>query len=329
MTYRAWQVTEPGGAFRETELTVPNIGRNQVQVKILASGVNPLDAKIRAGRADHARQPLPAVLGLDMAGIVEEVGEGVTALKGGDEVYGMVGGVGGWQGTLAERVVVNAELLAHKPKNLSMRQAAALPLSVITAWEGLVDRAKVHGGQVVLVHAGAGGIGHVAVQIAHAYGAKVFATVSADKQKIVEEFGATPIDYRSVPVERYVHEATGGKGFDIVYDTVGGATLDASFVAVKRYTGHVLSCLGWGSHSLAPLSFRGATYSGVFTLLPLLTGEGQSSHGEILSQAAKLAEAGKLTPLLNEQRFTGADLEAAYALVEAGSLGKIVIELGH
>jgi NADPH2:quinone reductase len=154
-----------------------------------------------------------------MAGVVEAVGEGVASFKAGDEVYGMVGGVGRRQGTLAERIVVSADLLACKPKNLSMRQAVALPLSVITAWEGLVDRAKVAAGQIVLIHAGAGGIGHVAVQIARAYGAKVFATVSAEKQRVVEDFGASAIDYRSVSVEQYVSEATGGTGFDIVYDT--------------------------------------------------------------------------------------------------------------
>jgi NADPH:quinone reductase-like Zn-dependent oxidoreductase len=178
----------------------------------------------------------------------------------------------------------------------------------------------------VLIHAGAGGIGHIAVEVARAFGAEVFATVSPDKKKIVQESGAVPIDYRSVPVEEYVAACT-GKGFDIVYDTVGGATLDASLVAVKRYTGHVLSCLGWGSHSLAPLSFRGATYSGVFTLLPLITGEGRAHHGEILARAAGLAEAGKLKPLLNERRFTTAEIAAAHALVEAGALGKIVVEL--
>src|SRR6202042_3722530 len=105
----------------------------------------------------------------------------------------------------------------------------------------------------------------------------------------VEDFGAIPIDYRSSSVEDYVAAHTDGKGFDIVYDTVGGATLDASFIAVKRYTGHVVSCLGWGTHSLAPLSFRSATYSGVFTLHPLITGLGQAHHGEILSEAAALA----------------------------------------
>ena len=101
----------------------------------------------------------------------------------------------------------------------------------------------------------------VALQIARAFGAQVFATVSPEKKNIVGELGAVPIDYRSTRVEEYVTAYTEGKGFDIVYDTVGGATLDASFDAVKRYTGHVLSCLGWGAHSLAPLSFRGATYS--------------------------------------------------------------------
>jgi NADPH:quinone reductase len=320
-------VAVPGGDFQRVELPRPVLGANKVLVRVQASGVNPLDTKIRAGQAAHAQQPLPAVLGLDMAGVVEETGSGVTAFRPGDEVYGMVGGVGGLQGTLAEFVAADADLLAHKPGNLSMREAAALPLAVITAWEGLVDRAKVRAGQTVLIHAGAGGVGHIAVQLARAFGAEVFATVSPEKKKIVEDFGAAPIDYRSSPVEEYVAASTDGKGFDIVYDTVGGATLDSSFAAAKRYTGHVLSCLGWGSHSLAPLSFRGATYSGVFTLYPLLRGEGRAHHGEILAQATALAEAGKLRPLLSAGRFPIADIGAAHTLVAAGSLGKVVVEL--
>jgi len=298
-----------------------------VLVRICASGVNPIDTKIRAGKAAHAKQPLPAVLGLDMAGIVEDVGPGVAGFKPGDGVYGMVGGVGGLQGTLAEYIAADADLLAHKSRSLSMRQAAALPLSIITAWEGLVDRANVHPGQRVLIHAGAGGVGHVAVQLARAFGASVFTTVSPEKRVIAEDLGASPIDYRSVPVEQYVAASTGGKGFDIVYDTVGGATLDASFAAAKRYTGHVLSCLGWGSHSLAPLSFRGATYSGVFTLLPLITNEGRAHHGQILAQAAALSDAGKLRPLLNECHFSITEIEAAHALVASGASGKVVVEL--
>jgi NADPH2:quinone reductase len=324
---RAYVVEHPAGAFRQVDLPRPAPSAGQVLLRVHASGVNPLDTKIRAGKAAHAKQPLPAVLGLDMAGVVEEIGPGVTAFRPGDEVYGMVGGVGGLQGTLAEIAVANADLIALKPKSLSMREAAALPLITITAWEGLVDRAKVHEGQKVLIHAGAGGVGHLAIQIAKAFGAEAFATVSVEKQHLVEQLGATPIDYRSLTTEQYVAKHTQDQGFDVVYDTVGGATIDASFGAVKRYTGHVVSCLGWSTHSLAPLSFRGATYSGVFTLMPLLTGLDQAHHGAILREAAALVEGGQLRPLLNKQGFSTADLDAAYKLVESGTLGKVVVDL--
>jgi NADPH:quinone reductase-like Zn-dependent oxidoreductase len=209
-----------------------------------------------------------------------------------------------------------------------MREAAAMPLAVITAWEGLVDRAHVQPGNKVLVHAGAGGVGHIAVQIALAAGAEVFATVSKDKMKIVEDYGATAINYQEQKVESYVAEYTASEGFDIVYDTVGGTTLDDSFMAAKIYTGHVVSCLGWGTHKLAPLSFRGATYSGVFTLLPMLSGKNRRHHGNILRQATALAEAGKLKPLLSAERFTFETALEAHRAVESGkSLGKMVVEI--
>ena len=323
---KAYVVEQPGGDFQQTERPRPDPGVGEVLVRVHASGVNPLDTKIRAGKAEHAKQPLPAVLGLEMAGSVAAVGPGVSAFQPSDEVYGLVGGVGGLPGTLAEYIVAKADLLALKPKALSPREAAALPLVTITAWEGIVDRANVRSGQKVLVHAGAGGVGHIAVQLAKARGAQVFATVSPEKREMAESFGATAIDYRALSPEQYVALHTGGEGFDVVYDTVGGGTIDASFVAVKRYTGHVVSCLGWSTHSLAPLSFRGATYSGVFTLLPLLTGVGQAHHGEILREAAALADAGKLKPLLNEQRFSPGRIAAAHALVESGATGKVVIE---
>ena len=323
---KAYVVEHAGGPFTETDLPRPEPEATQVLVRVHASGVNPLDTKIRAGKAGHAHQRLPAVLGLDLAGVVEETGSAVSAFHPGDDVYGMVGGVGGLQGTLAEYVAADAELIALKPKSLSMREAAALPLITITAWEGLVDRAKVHGGQKVLIHAGAGGVGHVAVQIAKALGAEVFATVSPEKRTIAEGFGAIAIDYRALSPEQYVALHTNGEGFDVIYDTVGGATIDASFAAVKRYTGHVVSCLGWSTHSLAPLSFRSATYSGVFTLFPLLSGIGRARHGEILREAAALADAGRLKPLLNDQRFSPATIAAAHALVESGAVGKVVVE---
>ena len=323
---KTYVVEVANGPLREVEAMKPKPQPGQLLVKIRASGVNPLDTKIRAGQGGHASQPLPAVLGLDMAGTVEDVGPGVTAFQHGDEVFGMVGGVGGMQGTLAEYISADAALLAPKPTTLSMRQAAALPLVAITAWEGLVDRAKVHAGQTVLVHAGAGGVGYASVQIALAFGARVYATVSEDKRSLVEKLGAIGID-RNQPVEEYVRECTAGEGFDIVYDTLGGAVLDASFLAVKRYTGHVVSCLGWGSHSLAPLSFRAATYSGVFTLLPLLTGVGRSNHGQILYRAAELAEQHQLRPLMAEEQYGPNDIARAYDAVAKGSKGKVVIKL--
>ena len=323
---KAYIVETANGPFREVEMltAVPMTG--QVLVRICASGINPLDTKIRAGEAGHARQPLPAVLGMDMAGIVETVGPDVTGFKPGDAVFGMVGGVGGLQGTLADFVSVDAAILSPKPRALTMQQAAALPLVTITAWEGLVGRAAVHQGQTVLIHAGAGGVGYAAIQIALARGAKVFATVSDDKRSIVEELGAIAIP-RQMSVEEYVARNTAGEGFDIVYDTLGGAVLDASFLSVKRYTGHVVSCLGWGTHSLAPLSFRAATYSGVFTLFPLLSGMGRANHGHILREASKLADQGQLKPLLAQQQFGVEGIAAAYDQVAKGSKGKIVISL--
>ncbi len=329
-TMRAMVLEAYNSPLRLMEIARPTVGVGQVLVRIMASGVNPLDTKIRTGNGGHARQTPPAVLGMDLAGVVEEVGSGVSGFRVGDEVYGMAGGIGGLQGTLAEFAAVDAELVAKKPANLTMRQAAGVPLSFITAWEGLVDRAAVRAGQTVLVHAGAGGVGHVVVQIAKARGAKVFATVSAEKRAIVEGYEAVPIDYRAMKVEEYVAPHTGGAGFDVIYDTVGGAVLDDSFVAAKVYTGHVVSCLGWGTHKLAPLSFRGATYSGVFTLLPMLTGKGREHHGEIMRDATQLAEAGKLVPLVDERRFSLETAMDAHALVESGkALGKVVVEVAE
>lgn len=327
-TMRALILEHFGSPFKLAEVGRPVAGPGQVLVQIQASGVNPLDTKIRAGNAAHAEAKLPAILGIDLAGVVEAVGSGVTAFQPGDEVYGMTGGVGGLQGSLAEYAAVDADLLAIKPRNLTMREAAALPLVFVTAWEGLVDRANVRAGQKVLIHGGAGGVGHVAVQLAKARGAVVFATEGANKKELVERLGATAIDYSASTVEQYVAAHTDGEGFDIVYDTVGGATLDASFVAARRYHGHVLSCLGWGTHKLAPLSFRAATYSGVFTLLPMLTGKGRAHHGDIMREATRLVEAGKLVPLLDERRFALASGQDAHTAIEDRSArGKIVVEI--
>lgn len=325
---RAVVLEKFGAPLVLTEIEKPVPGPGQVLVRVGVSGVNPLDTKIRAGKATHARTQPPAVLGLDLAGVVEEVGPEVTGFDPGDEVYGLTGGVGDLQGSLAEYAAVDARLLAHKPESLSLREAAALPLAVITAWEGLVDRARVRSGQQVLVHGGAGGVGQVAIQLARARGAEVFATGSTRSLETIARLGAKPIDYTNTSAEDYVTEYTGGEGFDVILDTIGGANLDLSFTAVRTYTGHVVSILGWGTHSLAPLSFRGATYSGVFTLLAMLTGRGREHHGEILRAAAALADEGALRPLVDPRRFTLATVADAHAAVESGTTtGKIVIDV--
>jgi NADPH:quinone reductase len=326
---RAAMTQSPGGAIRVMAVERPVAAAGRVLVRIHASGVNPLDTKIHAGTAPHARQPLPSILGLDLAGTVEAVGAGVERFRPGDAVYGMTGGVGGHQGTLAQFAAVDADLLAIKPANLSMRESAALPLVFITAWEGLVDRAAVRANQKVLVHGGDGGIGHIAIQLANTLGAQVFATGSAAQRERIERLGARFIDYAGEAVAGYVDRLTGGAGFDVIFDTVGGTTLDASFEAVRRF-GHVVSALGWGTHALAPLSFRAATYSGIFTLAPLITGEGRAHHGDILIHATRLAEAGRVIPALDSRRFTLDSVADAYGILTARTArGRLVVDISE
>jgi NADPH:quinone reductase-like Zn-dependent oxidoreductase len=314
------------GRFFDRQVQRPSPGQGQVLVRIKASGVNPIDVMIRKGLATYAMPELPAILGTDLAGVVEAVGEGVSDFAPGDEVYGLTGGVKGLPGSLAEYAAVDARLLAPKPRNLTMREAAAVPLVFLTAWEGLVDRAHVGMGHRVLVQGGAGGVGHMAVQIAVAHGANVFATVSPNKRHIVESYGATPID-RSERVDDYLQAFTGGTGFDIVYDTVGGTVLDDSMIAARHY-GHVLSCYAFGTHNLAAGSLRCMTLSGVYVLLPMISGEDRGHHGQILKAATRLIEAGKVKPLLDERCFDLAHARDAHDAQLSGSIvGKIVIDV--
>jgi len=325
-TMRAAVLDAYGTPFRLSDVARPAPAPGEVLVRIAASGVNPLDTKIHAGVADHARPSLSAIFGIDMAGTVEALGVGVTRFRAGDEVFGMMGGVGGHQGSLAEYAAVDADLLAHKPTHLTMREASVVPLVFITAWEGLVDRMAVRAGQAVLVLGGAGGVGRMAIQIARAHKAEVSATGSPADQAAIRKIGAQFID-RSEPVAAFVARLTGGRGFDLAFDTVGGAVLDDAFAAVRRF-GLVASALGWGKHALAPLSLRAGSYSGVFTLLPLLTGEGRAHHGEILAEAARLIEAGQLMPSLDPRRFTLETVgEAHRAIMDGTARGKLAIEL--
>jgi NADPH:quinone reductase len=239
----------------------------------------------------------------------------------------MTGGVGGRQGSLAEFAAVDARTLALIPKVYSLRQAAALPLAFVTAWQGLVEQVDIKKGDRILIQGGAGGVGHVAVQLARTFGAKVYATASARKRDLVESLGAVFIDYAGSKVDQYVAEHTAGRGFDVVFDSVGGTVLDDSFHAVSKH-GHVVSALGWGTHSLAPLSFKEASYSGIFTLEPLLSGTALERIGQIMREATLLADAGLLTPWVDSRAFTFDTLEAAYEILSKGeSSGKLVVDV--
>lgn len=319
---------EQGKPFIMGETDQPQPADHQVLIKIKSVGLNPLDLKIKNGKAAHAKVILPAVLGIDMSGIVIETGKDVQNFKPGDEVFGMVGSIGGHQGTLAEYIKADADHISLKPENVSFQEAAAIPLLFITAWEALVDQINIQTGQTVLIHGGSGGVGHIAIQIAAAKGAKVFSTVSPDHSELIQNYGAEPIDYTTLSAVQYVQKYTDGKGFDAVIDTVGSSVLDDSFSAVKQYTGHVVSILGWGSHSLAPLSFRNAKYSGVFTLYPMLSGERKKYHGDILKEASRLLESGKVKVRLHSQYYSLEQTNEAFALLESRkAAGKVIINI--
>lgn len=227
-------------------------------------------------------------------------------------------------------MLADADLLAKKPGSLTVREAAALPLVSITAWEALIDRANVRPGQRVLVHGAAGGVGHVAMQIARAAGATVFATGSSEeKLAIARELGAgAAINYRESSVEDYVAEHTGGLGFDVVFDTVGGESLDRSFEAA-RSNGQVLSISTRGDYDLSPLHAKGLSLHVVFMLLPLVENRGRAHHGEILARLARMVDAGRVRPLLDETRFGLYEAAEAHRRLESGeALGKVTLARG-
>ena len=315
--------------FRLADVPKPEVTPGHVLVRVAATSVNPIDLKIRKLQPVFAPN-LPAILGMDMAGVVEDVGEDVQAFGPGDPVYGCPGGVDSLPGCLAEYVLADVRLIAKKPYSLSMAEAAALPLVTITAWESLFDRAGLTQGQQVLVHAGAGGVGHVAIQLAKAHGARVAATVSGpETAALAASFGADEvINYHEESVERYVGRVTGGKGFDVVFDTVGGSNLEASFAAA-RLKGMVAATNTRSTHDLSAMHAKGLTLTVVFMLLPLITGEGKERFGEILSQASDLADHGKLRPLLAERRFKLDEIGQAHHYLESGqAVGKVVVEIG-
>ena len=299
-------------------------------VKIAASSVNTVDTMIRRMGPELPLSPkAPAILGMDFAGTVEAVGEGVEAYRAGDEVYGCAGGLADLPGTLAEYIAADQRLIAPKPKNLSMRESAALPLVGITAYEGLARAGIDQGerGQKVLVHGGSGGVGHIALQLAKHFGADVYATGGGDPQTtLIEGLGATPIHYKNEPVEHYVAQHTGGRGFDIVFDSVGGANMAKSFEAAAL-NGQVASTVSLCELGLSTAHFKGLSLHVVFMLIPMLHDHGREDHAKILRTLAQIAESGALKPVLDTPGFSLSQANEAHARLESGAaMGKIVIE---
>ena len=315
-------------AFQVADLPKPVVRVGHVLVRIAATSVNTVDTMIRQMGQDLPLSPaLPAVLGMDFAGTVEAVGDGVSGFAPGDEVYGCAGGLADLQGSLAEYMLADARLLAHKPKSLSMREAAALPLVGITAYEGL-QRAGTHAGHRVLVHGGAGGVGHVAVQLAKHLGAEVYATCSGEQQaRVIEGYGATPINYKNESVADYVAKHTDGKGFEIVFDSVGGANMANSFEAAAL-NGQVVTTVSMLELDLTPAHFKGLSVHVVFMLIPMLHNHKREEHGAILTKLAEIADAGALKPLLDDTQFALEDIGQAHARLGSGqAMGKVVVEL--
>lgn len=314
--------------FEAADLPKPTATSGHVVVRIAASSVNTVDTMIRSMGSDLPLSPeLPAVLGMDFAGVIDAVGEGVTQFSVGDEVYGCAGGLADIQGALAEFMLADARLIAHKPKSISMREAAAVPLVGITAFEGL-ERAGITAGQKILVQGGAGGVGHLAVQLARHFGADVYGTGTGDAQMaVIKGYGATPIDFAAEKIADYVAKYTDGVGFDLIFDTVGGANMTNSFEAAAL-NANIASTVGLLEIDLSPAHFKGLSLHIIFMLLPMLSKVGREKHGEILSKLAEIIDAGALKPLLDDEAFDLNTVGAAYDRLASGkAIGKVVIDI--
>jgi len=326
---KAMQLKEYGenATFEANEVDTPKVKSGHVLVKIAASSVNTVDTMIRNMGDELPFAPSkPAILGMDFSGTVEAVGENVAGFIVGDEVYGCAGGLGELQGTLADYIVADTKLLAKKAKNISMKEAAALPLVGITAFEGLM-RAGITKGQKILVHGGSGGVGHIAVQLANHFGADVYSTGGGETQmEVIKQLGATPINYKTETVEQYVEKHTNGAGFDVVFDSVGGENLSKSFEAAAL-NAQVATTVSLCELDLSPMHFKGLTLHVVFMLIPMMHNYNREAHGEILANITRIIEAGALKPIVDEKNFSLEEVGDAYAHLGSGkAIGKIVIE---
>ena len=280
---------------------------DEILVRVFAAGVNPVDAKVRAGAFKQPGAPMPFIPGYDISGVVEKTGAKATKFKAGDEVYAYLSLERG--GAYAEYAIAKESELAAKPKTLTHEQAAAVPLAALTAWQALFEKAKLTEGQTVLIHGGSGGVGSFAVQMAKARGAKVIATASAANQDFLKELGADQaIDYRAQKFEEVA------KDVDVVLDTVAGETLRRSYDVVKK-GGFIVSVLE--PPNKAELEKRGIRGT-VFLVQP---------NAQQLADIAQMIDGKKVKPFVS-QTFPLAEVQKAHAAIETGhTRGKIVLKV--
>ena len=330
---KAMLMAAPGGpeALQAAEIPTPKVGPNDLLVRLRAAGINPLDTKVRKLNMFYPND-LPSVLGCDGAGTVEAVGSGVRRFKPGDDVYFFNNGLGSGPGNYAEYTVVREDYAARKPAKLSMVEAAAVPLVLITAWEALVDRVALKEGETALVHAGAGGVGHIAIQLARHLGARVATTVSgADKARFVESLGAErAIDYKSQDFVEQTLAWTNGKGADVVFDTVGGPAFCQSFGAVRVY-GRLATLLSTVCElpQINKARLRNIIVGYVQMTMPLLLGnhELRCAQTRILERGVHLFDEGKLKVEVSKV-LPLKDAVAAHKLIEDGhTTGKVVLQI--
>lgn len=320
----------PDALLYSNEVEPPRIhSEHQVLIRLKAAGVNPIDTKLRS-RGTYYPEQMPAILGCDGAGVVEEIGEAVTRFRPGDEVYFCHGGIGGDQGNYAELNVVDERFVAAKPRSVDFITAAAAPLVLITAWEALHDRARIEAGQKVLVHAGAGGVGHVAIQLAKAAGCQVITTVSSKaKAAFARQLGADEVIlYPEADFAEAASSWSGAEGVDVVLDTVGGRVFEQSFAATRPY-GHIVSLLQPGEVDWKVARLRNLTTSLELMLSPMYYGwsAAQEHQAWILEQCAAIIDEGKLQ-LAVSHTLPLEEAASAHELLESGGMqGKIVLAI--
>ena len=316
------------------DLPVPRVGPNGVLIEVHAASVNPVDWKLRRGLL-HAVRPVifPVIWGCDLSGVVIEVGPSVTLFKPGDEVYGMKDGYVAktYRGTYAEYVVVPEKSLAAKPKTLSHEEAAAIPATALTAWQAMVNQGRLKAGKRVLIHAGAGGVGVMAIQIAKAFGAYVAATAGASNQDLLRKLGAdVAIDYTREKVGKVSPK------FDLVLDGVGKSVWAESFRALKMGGQLVTLAPPIPEHPSGKAKFFATAIPGiVFGVVRGLLGGKRlmvtrvKPRGGELEKISALIEAGKIRPVV-EKVFPLEQVAEAHRLSETGHVrGKLVISIQH